>query len=70
MNKDFKYYSYSIYKQGKLISQQGAYPYSLTDLEFNTSNEGYTFINTNSYDHLVYKPSKEIVIVPNYHHKI
>lgn len=63
MNKDFKYYSYSIYKQGKLISQQGAYPYSLTDLEFNTSNEGYTFINTNSYDHLVYKPSKEIVIV-------
>lgn len=63
MNKDFKYYSYSIYKQGKLISQQGSYPYSLTDLEFNTSTVGYTFINTNNYEHLVYKPSNDILIV-------
>jgi len=63
MNKDFKYYSYSIYKQGKLISQQGAYPYSLTDIEFNNINEGYKFIITNEYEHLVYKPSTDILIV-------
>lgn len=63
MNKDFKYYSYSIYKQGKLISQQGSYPYSLTDIEFSSCKEGYTFINTNEYEHLVYKPSLDVIIV-------
>lgn len=63
MNKDFKSYSYSIYKYGKLISQQGSYPYSLTDIEFAVAGKGYTFKNTNEYEHLIYKPNEEILIV-------
>lgn len=63
MNKDFKSYSYSIYKYGKLISQQGSYPYSLTDVEFPNIRDGYEFINSNDYEHLIYKPSKDILIV-------
>ncbi len=63
MNKDFELYSYSIYKQGKLISQQGDYPYSLQSSEFDEAESGYTFLEHKDYNHLVYKPNNEILIV-------
>lgn len=63
MNKDFNSYSYSIYKSNKLISQQGSYPYSLQNLEFASSADGYTFVESNNYDHLIYKPNNDLLIV-------
>lgn len=63
MNKDFKSYSYSIYKDRKLISQQGEYPYSLTDIEFSYTSKGFNFILSNEYEHLVYKPGNNVTIV-------
>jgi signal transduction histidine kinase len=63
MNKDFKAYSYCVYKAGLLVSQQGDYAYSLKDIEFKTSNEPYTFVKANEYEHLIYNPSPDIVIV-------
>ena len=63
MNKDFNSYSYSIYKSNRLISQQGNYPYSLQNIEFAGTKEGYTFNESNEYDHLIYKPNNDLVIV-------
>lgn len=63
MNKDFNAYSYSIYKDDRLVSQQGSYPYSLQNIEFAYTKNEYDFIESNEYDHLVYKPSNSVVIV-------
>ncbi len=63
MNKDFNSYSYAIYKSNKLISQQGSYPYSLQNIEFANTASGYKFIISNEYDHLVYKPNNDLLIV-------
>lgn len=63
MNKDFNSYSYSIYKNNKLISQQGSYPYSLQNIEFASTANGYEFTESNEYDHLVYKPNSDLLIV-------
>ncbi len=63
MNKDFKSYSYSIYKQGRLISQQGEYPYSLSSIEFLDAKGVYSFLDQNEYNHLIYKPSVDLMIV-------
>lgn len=63
LNKDFNAYSYSIYKEGKLISQQGSYPYSLQSSEFNISLNEYEFTEFNDYDHLIYRPNKDVIIV-------
>lgn len=63
MNKDFNSYSYSIYKSNKLISQQGSYPYSLQNIEFANTTNGFQFIESNEFDHLVYKPNSDLLIV-------
>ena len=63
LNKEFNSYSYSIYKYGKLISQQGPYPYSLQSTEFSGTTKEYTFIESNDYNHLVYKPNNDVLIV-------
>jgi two-component system, NtrC family, nitrogen regulation sensor histidine kinase NtrY len=63
LNKDFQTYSYSIYKQERLVSQQGDYPYSLRSTEFGNISEDYTFLTRNNYDHLVYKPNSQLMIV-------
>lgn len=63
MNKDFQAYSYSIYKQGRLVTQQGNYPYSLQSAEFSDASQGYTFLKNKGYDHLVYKPNPQLLIV-------
>jgi two-component system, NtrC family, nitrogen regulation sensor histidine kinase NtrY len=63
LNKDFNAYSYSIYKDGKLISQQGSYPYSLQATEFSGSVKEYDFLEFNKYNHLIYKANKDVLIV-------
>lgn len=63
MNKDFNAYSYSVYKNGKLISQQGNYPYSLKVGEFKSELGKYIFTESNGFNHLVYQPQEDVVIV-------
>lgn len=63
LNKDFNAYSYSIYKDDKLISQQGSYPYSLQSSEFSGTNKEYEFREFNDYNHLIYKPKKDFIVV-------
>ncbi len=63
LNKEFNSYSYSIYKNNKLISQQGAYPYSLQSTEFSGTNKEFEFKEFNEYNHLIYKPNNNSIIV-------
>jgi len=61
INKDFSKYAYAIYKSNKLVSQKGDYSYKIKPNEFLANNN--TSIVINGYDHLVYRPNQEVVIV-------
>ncbi|MEN9369641.1 MAG: hypothetical protein RI952_506 [Bacteroidota bacterium] len=60
VNKDFNPYSYAIYKNEKLISQKGDYPYFSTPKDFYIPAK--EFIK-NGYSHMVYRPNKGSLIV-------
>ncbi len=70
----FKDYSYAFYIDGKLLSQNGKYIYSLTNNEFKGKVKEYQFKTTSfsepskygfftRYNHLIYQPSKRNLIV-------
>ena len=61
INKDFSQYAYAIYKSNKLISQKGDYPYKTKPNEFLAKNNSSQVMN--GYNHLVYRPNQEVVIV-------
>ena len=60
VNKDFNPYSYAIYKNEKLISQKGDYPYFSTPKDFYIPSKEFV---KNGYSHMVYRPNKESLIV-------
>jgi two-component system, NtrC family, nitrogen regulation sensor histidine kinase NtrY len=70
----FKNYSYAFYTDGKLLSQNGVYVYSLINNEFKGKVKQYLFKSTMSnepsrfgiltrYNHLIYQTSKRNLIV-------
>lgn len=70
----FRDYSYAFYMDGKLLSQNGKYVYSLTNNEFKGKVKEYLFKTTKSsepsrygiltrYSHLIYQPTKRNLIV-------
>lgn len=60
VNKEFNPYSYAIYKNRKLISTKGDYPYFSTPKDFNIPIKECI---KNGYNHMVYRPNKESLIV-------
>lgn len=73
-NEIFKDYSYAFYQDGKLLSQNGKYVYSLTNHDLKGAVKEYIFKTTSSteptrfgilerYNHLIYEPSKRNLIV-------
>ena len=63
-NKAFSDFSYAKYKNGKLISQKGAYLYSVTDRHFRNARkeEGKTF-TYDQYDHYIFDAPSGITII-------
>lgn len=59
----FKDCTYAKYYNGRLTSQYGNFSYNLSDKAYQTNNSEYSAIRSGGYDHLVYCPSKESVIV-------
>lgn len=63
-NLDYKLkYSYAKYYKKKLTTQTGNYPYTLTGTGFYKTANGFTYININGYEHLIYKINEDKVIV-------
>ena len=73
-NDVYNDYSYAFYADGKLLSQNGKYIYSLINNEFRVGVREFLFKNTlnsepsrfgllNGYNHLIYRPSKRNLIV-------
>lgn len=63
LNREFANYSFSVYRENKLVSQQGEYPYNLSPKEFSPGQKEYAFIQKGGYDHLVYHPAPDTFIV-------
>ena len=61
--KPLEGYSYARYLRGELQSQQGDYPYGLTDKSFLQQKTEYAFLNMDGYDHLVYRPMEHALVV-------
>jgi two-component system nitrogen regulation sensor histidine kinase NtrY len=63
LSQELTNYSYAKYKHGQLINQYGKYPYSLTNDGFGPLKSEFQFNNKDSYNHLLYRPDAETVIV-------
>lgn len=60
---DLSDYSYSRYKAGRLVSQYGKYPYSLTSAVFGKLVSEYNWVNKDGYNHLVEKTGTDTLVV-------
>lgn len=61
---DLSAYSYARYNGGKLVSHYGSYPYELHDSLFAAkAADEFSFIKTGDFDHLIYKPNSESLVV-------
>lgn len=60
---DLTDYSYSRYKNGKLVGQFGKYPYSLTSAVFGPLSNEYNWIESEGYTHLVDKTGSDTMVV-------
>jgi two-component system nitrogen regulation sensor histidine kinase NtrY len=56
-------YSFARYKNNSLIYVVGNFPYSFSPSLFNQSKSDFTFITNQNFEHLVYRPSAESLIV-------
>ena len=63
LSQELTNYSYAKYKNGQLINQYGKYPYSLNSKDFGQSKKGFVFSNKDGYNHLLYRPDTEKLIV-------
>lgn len=63
LSQELSNYAYAKYKHGQLVSQYGKFPYSLVSTDFGALQEGHRFLNKDGYDHLLYSPDKETLIV-------
>lgn len=63
LSKEVANYSYAKYKHSKLVNQYGEFPYNLALNYFYKTNELYTFIDIDGYNHLLYTPNPETSII-------
>jgi signal transduction histidine kinase len=59
----FKEYDYAKYYKGSRISQYGTFRYNLSDSVFQKAKGEYAFLCYGDHDHLIYRPSKDSLIV-------
>lgn len=63
LSQELTNYSYAKYKHGQLISQYGKYSYNLSGNDFDLSTNDYLFIDKEGYNHLLFRPDPETLIV-------
>ncbi|HEY0030357.1 MAG TPA: ATP-binding protein [Bacteroidia bacterium] len=63
LSQELTNYSYAKYKHSQLVSQYGKYSYSLTATDFKMQTIGFASQNTDGFDHLLYRPDSETLIV-------
>ncbi|HLG33346.1 MAG TPA: ATP-binding protein [Bacteroidia bacterium] len=62
-SRDYENYSYARYRNGKLISGSGRYSYPFLSSEYKKSRFGFSLLNDNNPEHLVYRPSETSLVV-------
>jgi two-component system nitrogen regulation sensor histidine kinase NtrY len=63
LSQELANYSYAKYKYNQLITQYGKYLYSTNGLDFEVQKNVYDFITKDGFDHLLYRPDPNILIV-------
>jgi signal transduction histidine kinase len=58
-----KNFSYAKYYKGQLISQFGKHTYNLSSKVFDKAKSDFSVLKINSVDHMVYRPSRDALIV-------
>ncbi len=56
-------YSYAKYYKNKLVSQSGNFPYYINSKEYPAHNKEFTFDNFNDYNHVLFMPDKDNLII-------
>ena len=62
-NNELVNYNYAKYKDGRLISQSGEYPYKLNQAEYQFTKTEYSFVDLNGFNHLIYQPDAQTTIM-------
>lgn len=63
LSQELSNYSYAKYKHNQLLNQYGKYSYSLTASDFKLSTANFVFQNKDGFNHLLYRPDAETLIV-------
>lgn len=63
LSQELTNYSYAKYKHGQLVNQYGKFPYSLTSSGFINTNNEFSFVDQDAYNHLLYHADKDTLIV-------
>jgi signal transduction histidine kinase len=63
LSQELSNYSYAKYKHNQLLNQYGKYSYSLTASDFKLSVSEFTFQNKDGFNHLLYRPDPETLVV-------
>jgi hypothetical protein len=61
--RPIEHYSYAKYHKGNLVTQSGDFSYSLNSELFGPVEKGFQTIKLDGYNHLLYKPEKDNLIV-------
>ncbi|MBD3748006.1 MAG: GHKL domain-containing protein [Sphingobacteriales bacterium] len=60
---DLEEYSYAFYQDKRLINQYGNFIYDLKNHDFNGEVKNFVILKKGGYDHVIYKPNKDNIIV-------
>jgi two-component system nitrogen regulation sensor histidine kinase NtrY len=63
LSQELSNYSYAKYKNNQLVSQYGKFPYNLSASSFDTKVGNYSFVNKENYNHLLYRPDSNTLII-------
>lgn len=63
LSQELGNYSYAKYKYNQLMNQYGKYSYNLTSADFRAFVSGFDFQNSDGYNHLLYRPDADTLIV-------
>ena len=63
LSEELTNYSYAKYNHRQLINQYGKFSYGLTNKNFETANDEFRFVDKDGYNHLLYQPNPNTLIV-------
>lgn len=63
VNPKLNDYSFAFYRNGRLLSQKGDYNYALVNKDFKGKEKEYLFVDRQGYNHLIYQPNKNKLVV-------